>query len=101
MSNATLNVRMPEELKFGGDAVLEREGISVSNAVRGLYEYLKTNQDIPDFIRNNEDKEAKRELTRKRREALEKTIGILPPDTDIEAARYEYLMHKTRSGVRE
>ena len=35
MEVATLNVRMSKELKGNGDAVLERCGVSVSEAVRG------------------------------------------------------------------
>lgn len=82
MGAATINVRMPEELKAGGDAVLARKGKSVSDAVRELYEYLERHQDIPSFMKNVEDVE-KDEIVRKRRDALQRLTGILPTDLDL------------------
>ena len=46
----TLIKRLPEELKRHGGQVLERYGLSVSEAVRGLYEYLDREQGLPDFL---------------------------------------------------
>ena len=49
-ATATLNVRLPEDLKDRGAQVLRREGVSVSDAVRGLYEYMEKEQRLPEFI---------------------------------------------------
>ncbi len=49
-ATATLNIRLPEDLKRHGGQVLERHGLSASEAVRGLYEYLDREQDLPDFL---------------------------------------------------
>ena len=55
-ATATLNVRLPEDLKDRGAQVLRREGVSVSDAVRGLYEYMEKEQRLPEFIKPaNED----------------------------------------------
>lgn len=42
-----MNVRMNRQLKDAGDAVLERLGISASQAVRDLWEYLVVNEQMP------------------------------------------------------
>ena len=48
-SDAVLNVRLPKELKDQGNQVLERNGLSVSKAVRKLYEFMVREQDVPPF----------------------------------------------------
>lgn len=45
--SAQLNIRMEPSLKAAGDIVLEREGISPSEAVRLLYEYLVRKKQLP------------------------------------------------------
>lgn len=89
MEVATLNVRMSKELKGNGDAVLERCGISVSEAVRGLYEYLAREQKLPDFIATKEDRVS--EKTRARREAFRQIIGIVPEDISLDDIRSQRL----------
>ena len=44
---ATINARMPEELKRGGSRVLERNGVSPTEIVRSVYRYMDRNQEIP------------------------------------------------------
>ena len=99
MGMATLNVRMPEELKDRGMQVLEKEGVSVSDLVRDLFGYLEENQEVPEFVTASKPGMSKADAEQ-RRAAMRSLIGILPPDVDIEAARHEYLMRKTRPGVR-
>ncbi|WP_139652116.1 type II toxin-antitoxin system RelB/DinJ family antitoxin [Raoultibacter phocaeensis] len=100
MGMATLNVRMPEDLKRNGDRVLEREGVSVSDAVRGLYRYLEDEQKVPEWL--IEGTESKDDVFERRRRALRQLVGIvsLPPDFDFDAVRHERLMRKTEPGVR-
>ena len=64
-SNATLNIRLPKTLKEHGSQILNYNGISTSQAVRKLFEYMEREQKIPDCIAssNPEDKyEQRREL---------------------------------------
>lgn len=49
-ATAQLNVRVPAELKRGGDEVLSRFGISLSDAVRGLLGYVVSHQAPPEFL---------------------------------------------------
>ena len=49
-ATAQLNVRVPAELKRGGDEVLSRFGISASEAVRGLLDYVVSHQAPPEFL---------------------------------------------------
>ena len=100
MGSATLNVRMPEELKAGGDAVLFRAGKSVSGAVRDLYEYLEYHQDLPAFMKNDEAIRGE-ELMKKRRKALERIAGVLPLDIDLDAVKKERLARQLSSGARQ
>ncbi|MEG0683067.1 MAG: type II toxin-antitoxin system RelB/DinJ family antitoxin [Raoultibacter sp.] len=99
MPTATLNVRMSQDLKSSGDKVLAASGVSVSEAVRSLYEYLDREQKIPDFFTEGRPT-PRQELFEKRREAVGSMVGILPPDVDFDAAKQERLLHKCRPGVR-
>lgn len=55
-----LNVRMDSALKERGDKVLAENGISVSRAVRALWEELAKSREIPCFIRETSDSEVHR-----------------------------------------
>ena len=48
MKDATLNIRLEPTLKQHGAAVLQREGLTVTEAVRALYEYMDEHQEFPD-----------------------------------------------------
>ena len=70
-ATATLNVRMPEDLKRNGDIV------SVSDAVRGLYRFLESEQDVPAWVLCERREDAFGE----RRRLLREIAGIAPlPD---------------------
>lgn len=45
-----INIRMEPVLKEAGDSVLARLGVTPSEAVRALYEYLVSEQDLPDGL---------------------------------------------------
>ena len=49
--DATLNARMDSTLKERGDKVLRDNGISVSTAVRALWQELASTRELPDFLR--------------------------------------------------
>ncbi|RDB73296.1 hypothetical protein C1875_00105 [Eggerthella lenta] len=100
-ATATLNVRLPEDLKDRGAQVLRREGVSVSDAVRGLYEYMEKEQRLPEFIKPaNED--ARRSAVERKRSTLRDMAGVLSPSPCSEARDEwrEHLEWKTRPGVR-
>jgi len=99
MGMATLNVRMPEELKDRGMQVLKREGLSVSDLMRDIFSYLEENQEVPEFAAASKQGMSEADIA-KRRAAMQSLVGILPPDVDVKAARHERLMGKTRPGVR-
>lgn len=44
------NTRMDAVLKRSGDAVLERCGVTPSEAVRALWDYAATHQSLPPFV---------------------------------------------------
>ena len=52
MGTATvqLNTRIDPMLKAGGDAVLTRNGLGPSDAIRALWSYLANHQKLPDFM---------------------------------------------------
>lgn len=100
---ATLNVRLPEDLKERGMQVLDREGVSVSALVRALFRELESTQQLPDFVHAGEDERsavvgkraALREFVRLGR-ALEDAGDLADPRD----AYREHLLHKHRPGVR-
>lgn len=49
MAAVQLNVRIDEDLKRAGDAVLERFGVSTVQIVRELWQYMADHQKLPDF----------------------------------------------------
>lgn len=91
-ATATLNVRLPEELKRHGGQVLDRNGLSVSDAVRGLYEYMQDNQCLPQFLQKP-DAES---VYERRRKLAQSMVGIVsvPQGYDAKQAREERLAEK-------
>ena len=49
-ATATLNVRLSESLKNHGMQVLDRAGVSTTQAVRSLFEYMEREQSLPDYM---------------------------------------------------
>lgn len=88
-ANATLNVRIDKSLKARGDAVLAREGTSVSSAVRELYRYLDQFQELPFWMRAEEEKD----VCEQRREGIRSLVGIVsvPDDFDSNKLRADRL----------
>ena len=89
MGTATLNVRMPEELKRNGDRVLARGGLSVSEAVRRLYEEIVREQKIPDWLVGKGTEEEGRRMIEEKRKAIQSMAGIIPADLDLETVKRE------------
>ena len=50
MPTTQLNVRVDRELKRLGDSALARLGVSASDVVRALWEYLAQAQELPPFM---------------------------------------------------
>lgn len=50
MPTAQLNARLDEAVKREGDATLARYGISATEAIRSLWSYLGSTQELPDFL---------------------------------------------------
>ncbi len=91
-SDAVLNIRLPESLKKHGNQVLKRNGKSVSQIVRDLYEYMESEQDLPAFAKSNHERDKyaeRRELLK----GLEPNIEI-PDAFDLKGARCSRIMKK-------
>ncbi len=95
-ATATLNIRLPEDLKRHGGQVLEKSGVSTSDVVRGLYEYMAREQKLPEFIAP-----AQSGIEEKRR-ALRCLVGAvqLPEGFDAQAEYRAHLIEKSAPGVR-
>ena len=98
-ATATLNIRLPEDLKEHGMQVLARENVSVSDLVRSLFQELEETQTLPEFALRN--KRAAEGEIRRKREVLRDMVGVLPAETSPEDARLQRLEYKCRPGVRE
>lgn len=101
-ATATLNIRLPEELKEHGVQVLAKQHISVSKAVRQLFCELERSQQVPDFLADataGDDICERRELlramvgpSRPTPEALEPSIA--PKGHDWRGDWREHLLEK-------
>ncbi len=81
-ATATLNIRLPEDLKDHGIQVLAKRNISVSEAVRQLFCELERSQQVPDFLEqagNGSTVEERRELLQTMISAPRKTLDALDP----------------------
>lgn len=83
-TEATLNARLDTTLKKSGNAVLNREGISFSTAVRKLYSWMDENQAVPDWM-----KDEPADKFQKRRDGMRGMLGIVqvPDGYDVEDLR--------------
>ena len=95
---ATINVRIHSSLKTGAEEVLEREGLSVSDAIRRLYSYLETKQTVPEFLRDSNENSS-REVIEKKRAVLKTLVGVLPHPVFLEQGRDERLERQLHAGV--
>lgn len=100
---ATLNVRLPEDLKERGMQVLEREGVSASELIRDLFRELGETQQLPDFARvracDRGEAEAKRAALREF-VCLGRSFEGNDAFDDPRNAYREHLLRKHRPGVR-
>lgn len=87
-ATGTLNVRLPEDLKRHGGEVLARSGVSVSQAVRCLFEHLEQTQEVPSWM----EVEPREDAVAARRQLLRSLAGSadLPEGYD---ARQDYREH--------
>lgn len=80
---ATLNIRIPEPLKHSGSEVLAHAGVSVSDAVRSMFEYMAKEQAVPDFIDNGDSDRSER-----RRALLRDMTGCAPASDGLSLDEY-------------
>ena len=70
---ATINLRLPLELKERGSVVLEKNGVSISDLVRQLYSYMEREQSIPECLMDVQKDSA----VERRRKLLRQSVGVL------------------------
>lgn len=70
---AVLNVRMNAALKERGDKVLKENGVSVSDAVRALWQEMATTRELPDFLSNTTPEATTKKA---RKQALDSLVGV-------------------------
>ena len=89
MATVMLNVRMDKSLKADGDRVLARQGISASDAIRGLYRFMEQNDCVPDFCKSGSDRMSQKD----RRMKMRQLVGIakLAPGEDLKTLKDERL----------
>lgn len=76
MKMATINVRIPEDMKRAGDMVLARNDVSISEVIRKLYHVLDSEQEIPPWLEDS--CEAEENVYAKRRRLVRNIAGIAP-----------------------
>lgn len=110
MGAVQLNIRLDEDLKTAGDAVLADYGVSSTEAIRSLWAYMAKSRTLPDFIapeKNtydllSETAEEGAGLVVQMAEKLGLHIGDLPSmsyEELREAAYEEWLLEKGEDNV--
>lgn len=89
MATTMLNVRLDKTLKSEGDRVLAKQGISTTEAVRGLYRFMEKTREVPDFCMA----ESGAATPESRRSKMRKLVGIvkLEPKEDADTVKRERL----------
>lgn len=98
-AQVTINVRINGTLKERGDSVLRKNGVSTTQAIRGLWEQLAQTHQLPDFLQVGEDAEVEREKRRRKKALLglaNCARGSHEAETDelLDQIRFEGLMEK-------
>lgn len=94
-AGATLNVRFSgsaSELKKRGDAVLEREGISTSEAIRRLYAHLDETQTVPSWMKSENT-----DIYESRRQAMREFLKTVSDSKSVEQTDLNALRDKRLS----
>ncbi len=95
----TINARLDASLKRRGGQVLDRCGVSTTEAIRRLYEYLDREQAVPEWMRDVDGDAAEIERKRRKLRSLAGCVA-LPADCDARADYREHLLEKHAPGVR-
>ena len=75
------NVRMDKGLKAEGDSVLAHAGTSATEAIRSLYRFMESHQEVPSCCLDSQDatpRDARRAMMRE-------LVGIAPLQSDEDA----------------
>ena len=84
-----LNVRMDKDLKAQGERVLAKQGVSATEAIRGLYRFMEQTEEVPDFCKT----ESEALSPEARRQKMRRMVGIakMAPDEDLSTLKQERL----------
>lgn len=73
-TTAMLNVRLDRSMKAEGEGVLSRAGLTATDAIRALYQYMEKTHEVPDCCIPQTSS-----LTAdQKRKALRELIGVAP-----------------------
>lgn len=80
---ATINARLPRQLKENGSKVLERNGVSPTELVRSMYRYMEREQELPSCL--DISPENAQGVYQRRRELLRSFDGFMVDDYGTES----------------
>lgn len=108
MGAVQLNTRLDEDLKRAGDAVLAEYGVSSTEAIRSMWQYMAQEHTLPDFIVTNsfaqyfDLQEAKQNagIALRLAKELGMHVGSIPrmDYADLREAAYEELLLEREEG---
>ena len=80
MAQATINARLNATVKERGDKVLRDNGISTTEAIRGLWSSMARTREVPSFLAQECKRDEAAERRRKREVAL---VGLAAEGTAL------------------
>lgn len=98
MAQATINARLNAAVKERGDKVLRDNGISTTEAIRGLWSTMARTHEVPDFLAQECKKKEATERLRKREIALGLVglagDGLSLDDDELSALRLQEMLSR-------
>lgn len=98
MAQATINARLNATVKERGDKVLRDNGISTTEAIRGLWSSMARTREVPSFLMQEcrRDEAAER---RRKREIARSLVGLAGGgsslgDDELSAMRFQAMLSR-------
>lgn len=98
MTQATINARLNATIKERGDKVLRDNGISTTEAIRGLWSSMARTREVPDFLMR--ECEGDQETERQRKREIARSLvglagdGVSLGDEELSSMKFKVMLSR-------